>query len=120
MHLPSQRRRELADRPVQEAQAMDENPQAPHAGDTRHDPLLPPGGDAVPTDAGGYIGHEPELARETIPGGVQQGDVRVAGVATQPTGAGASAAAETTDSPEGPRRDLRADDDVGREAGQDR
>ena len=101
---------------------MDENPQAPRSGDTNHDPLLPPGGDAVPTDAGGYIGHEPELARETIPGGVQQGDVRVAGVATQPTGAGAgaSAAAETTVSPEGHRRDPRAREDVGHEAGQDR
>ena len=78
---------------------MDENAQAPRRGGTRHDPLLPPGGDAVPADAGGYIGHEPELARETIPGGVQHGDVRVAGVATQPTGAGARAPApaETTD-----------------------
>lgn len=55
---------------------------------TQHDPRLPPGGDETPSDAGGYIGHEPELARETIPGGVQPGDVRVAGVATQPTGAG--------------------------------
>ena len=40
---------------------------------------MPPGGHAVPTDAGAYIGHEPELARQTIPSGVQQGDVRVVG-----------------------------------------
>ena len=101
---------------------MDENAQAPLRGDTHHDPLLPPGGDAIPTDAGGYIGHEPELARETIPGGVQHGDVRVTGVATQPTSAGARAPAPagTTDSPEGHRQGTRADDDIVREAGQDR
>jgi hypothetical protein len=48
------------------------------------DPLKPPGADEQPTDPGGYIGHEPELALETIPGGVQRGDVRISGVATQP------------------------------------
>lgn len=84
-----------------------------------HDPLLPPGGDEVPTDAGGYIGHEPELARETIPGGVQRGDVRVSGVATQPTGSGARAhqAAETS-VPGGHREGAPADDDAVREAGE--
>ena len=29
-------------------------------------------------DAGAYIGREPELAAETIPGGVKPGDVRIA------------------------------------------
>jgi hypothetical protein len=54
----------------------------------RKDPLKPPGAGVRPTDAGGYIGHEPELAQETIPGGVQPGDVRIAGVATQPAALG--------------------------------
>ena len=61
-----------------------------------HDPLMPPGGDETPTDAGGYIGHEPELARETIPGGVRPGDVRVAGVGTQRTGQGERPSDETS------------------------
>ena len=85
-----------------------------------HDPLLPPGGDETPTDAGGYIGHEPELARETIPDGVQRGDIRVSGAATQPTGVGAQAhaAAETADGPSGHREGPGASDDTVREAGQ--
>lgn len=70
---------------------MDEHTTPPRIDTPEHDPLLPPGGDGTPTDAGGYIGHEPELARETIPGGVQRGDVRVSSVATRPTGAGADA-----------------------------
>lgn len=87
---------------------------------TQHDPLLPPGGDGHPTDAGGYIGHEPELARETIPGGVQPGDVRVSGVATQPTGAGAGPRAEADDTPGGHRQGGRVTDDDVRAAGEDR
>ena len=39
-------------------------------------------------DPGAYIGHEPELAQETIPGGIQPGDERIAAGATQSTGAG--------------------------------
>jgi hypothetical protein len=35
-------------------------------------------------DPGAYIGHEPERATETIPGGVQPDDERVSGVASQP------------------------------------
>lgn len=35
-------------------------------------------------DPGAYIGHEPELEGETIPGGVQPGDQRVAAYASQP------------------------------------
>ncbi len=42
-----------------------------------------------PQDPGAYIGHEPELSQETIPGGAQPTDERVAGTATQGTGAGA-------------------------------
>ena len=89
---------------------------------TQPDPLLPPGGDVQPEDPGAYIGHEPELARETIPGGVQRGDVRVSAVATQPTGAGARAhtAAESDPGPEGHREGPSASDDQVREAGQNR
>ena len=90
-------------------------------GDPAHDPLMPPGGDEIPTDAGAYIGHEPELAR-TIPGGIQRGDVRVSAVATQPTGAGADtqAAADQANGPRGHRQGPRTDDDTAREAGRDR
>lgn len=89
---------------------------------TPNDSLLPPGGEGQPTDAGGYIGHEPELARETIPGGVQPGDVRVSGVATQPTGAGARAhtEAEGSGGPGGHREGAPASVDQVREAGQNR
>lgn len=88
----------------------------------QHDPLLPPGGDAQPQDPGAFIGHEPELARETIPGGVQRGDRRVSGVATQPTGAGARAhtQSESDGAPEGHREGPGASDDQVREAGQNR
>ncbi|MFN8623822.1 MAG: hypothetical protein U0869_24030 [Chloroflexota bacterium] len=89
---------------------------------TQHDPLLPPGGDETPSDAGGYIGHEPELARETIPDGVRRGDVRVSGVATQPTGSGARAhtSEEGSGGPDGHRQGSTVSDDQLREAGQDR
>ena len=70
---------------------MDDSEQDRIPEDSEHDPLMPPGGDAVPSDAGAYIGHEAELARETIPGGVQRGDARVSAVATQSAGAGARA-----------------------------
>ena len=101
---------------------MNKHTQDPHPQPKDHDPLLPPGGDGVPTDAGAYIGHEPELARETIPGGVQRADVRVAGVATQPTGTGvtARAAQEASDTPSGHRQGPQAADDTAREAGEDR
>jgi hypothetical protein len=101
---------------------MNENARDRRPGDADHDPLMPPGGDEDPTDAGGYIGHEPELARETIPGGVQRGDVRVAAVGTRPTGArsDAGAATETTDALEGRRQGAPADDGSTREAGRER
>jgi hypothetical protein len=41
-------------------------------------------------DAGAYIGHEPEFAAETIPGGVQERDERIAGEASQSSGVGAA------------------------------
>lgn len=72
-----------------------------------------------PSDPGGFIGREPELSSETIPGGVTPGDERVAGTATQSTGEGAAAKrAESTPSPEGHRQGARATDDDVREAGE--
>jgi hypothetical protein len=41
-----------------------------------------------PLDPGAYIGREPELASETIPGGVQPEDDRVSGHQSQGTGVG--------------------------------
>ena len=43
-----------------------------------------------PSSPGSYIGHEPELAADTIPGGVGPVDERVAGTSTQSTGVGAA------------------------------
>lgn len=40
-------------------------------------------------DGGAYIGREPELASETIPGGVQPDDERVSAHETQSSGEGA-------------------------------
>ena len=41
-------------------------------------------------DAGAYIGRQPEFAAETIPGGVQPRDERVAGEDSQSSGSGAA------------------------------
>jgi hypothetical protein len=41
-------------------------------------------------DAGAYIGREPELAAETIPGGVKPGDERVAATASESSGEGSA------------------------------
>jgi hypothetical protein len=71
-----------------------------------------------PKDPGAYIGHEPELSAETIPGGVRPDDERVAGTATQSGGEGA--AEKRPDSgapPSGHRQGSRASDDDVREAG---
>jgi hypothetical protein len=38
-------------------------------------------------DGGAFIGNRPELASETIPGGVDEDDERVAGADTQSSGA---------------------------------
>ncbi len=101
---------------------MEKNATGRLQGDPDQDPLMPPRSHEVPTDAGAYIGHEPELARQTIPGGIQRGDVRVSAVATQPTGAWADtqAAADQANRPRGHRQGRRTDDDTAREAGQDR
>jgi hypothetical protein len=65
-----------------------------------------------PLDPGAYIGHEPELAAERIPGGVRPDDERVAAHSTQ---SGPKSAPE----PSG-HREIDAGDDERREAGQDR
>lgn len=66
-------------------------------------------------DAGAYIGRKPEFAAETIPGGVQPDDERVAAGQTQ-TGEGGGDEAP----PSGHREGAPATDDTVREAGQDR
>ena len=74
-----------------------------------------------PQDPGAYIGHEPELAAETIPGGVGPEDERVAGTATQSTGVGAEARRDVAPSePSGHRHGDRATDDDVRAAGTQR
>jgi hypothetical protein len=72
-------------------------------------------------DPGAYIGHEPEFASETIPGGVQPADERVSAVDTQSSGVGAADKRETAVDawPEGHRENASGDDDV-REAGVNR
>jgi hypothetical protein len=71
-------------------------------------------------DAGAYIGHEPELAAETIPGGIQPGDERIAAGATQSTGP-ANRGANPDDGwspwPKGHREGAPADDDAVRRKG---
>ena len=73
-------------------------------------------------DPGAFIGRGDELASESIPRGVQRNDERVAGVATQSTGAGGrgDVPEEERRWPEGPREGPPADDDAVREAGQNR
>ena len=77
--------------------------------DPTRDPL------AHPDEPGAYIGHEPERQAETIPGGVRPDDERIAAHSTQ---AGEPGEPETT--PGGHREGRPADDDLVREAGQDR
>lgn len=72
-------------------------------------------------DAGAYIGRKPEFAAETIPGGVREGDERVA--ATQSESSGAGAAEHRTDgviedTPHGHREGDSASDDDIRRAGE--
>ena len=66
-----------------------------------------------PRDPGAYIGNEPELASETIPGGVRPEDERVAAHSSQ---AGPTPA---TDPPAG-HREVAGTEDDRREPGQDR
>jgi hypothetical protein len=68
-------------------------------------------------DAGAYIGHEPERASETIPGGVGPADERVSAVDSQPGPPAGDAATGWAPPPEGHREAERANDDRVREAG---
>jgi hypothetical protein len=70
-------------------------------------------------DPGAYIGHEPEFASETIPGGLGPKDERVSALGTQSTGVGALEKRETDPytPPEGHREAAKASDDDVRRAG---
>lgn len=71
-------------------------------------------------DAGAYIGHEPEMAAETIPGGVHDEDERVAAADTRSTGAGGEERRQQgrdDEWPEGHRQADPASDDDLRRAG---
>ncbi len=74
-------------------------------------------------DAGAYIGNEPEFAAETIPGGIQPHDERVAGEDSQSSGAGAAddrVQGRDDDWPRGHRRGHDVSDADLREAGETR
>ena len=85
-----------------------------------HDESIPGPRHAPPDepDAGAYIGHEPEFAAETIPGGVRPDDERVAGQDSQSSGVGAAeerVQGRDDEWPHGHRRgDDVSDDDVRR------
>lgn len=55
-------------------------------------------------DAGAFIGSRPELASETLPGGVQPGDERVAANASQPGPTGLDGLDESASDGEGRNR----------------
>lgn len=85
--------------------------------DDQSGPGAPPAGEPEwPEDPGAYIGHEPERATETIPGGLGPADARVAAVATQGTGVGRpDERGQPVDEPRGHRfGDAPSDDDVRR------
>ncbi len=77
--------------------------------DETKDPL------AHPDEPGAYVGRKPERQAETIPGGVRPDDERIAAHSTQ---VGDTSGVETT--PEGHREGNADEDDLIREAGQDR
>ena len=68
-------------------------------------------------DPGAYIGHEPERATETIPGGLEKRDERVAAGSTRPSADVADTSSGWTPPPEGHREEEAANDDRAREAG---
>jgi len=71
---------------------------------------------AHPDEAGAYIGRKPERVGDSIPGGVSPDDERIAANSSQTS-------AEIPDDgtpPTGHREGRAADDDLIREAGQDR
>jgi hypothetical protein len=92
---------------------MDEN-------ETTTNGPLPPV-DKEQLDAGAFVGHERELAVESIPGGLRRDDQRVAAYASQ-----SDAIANAKDIPEEERgwpeghREINATDDDVRRAGENR
>ena len=79
----------------------------PH--DPTEDPLT------HPDEPGAYVGNRPERQAETIPGGVRPDDERIAAHSTQ-TGSVPS----DDGTPGGHREGRPADDDLAREAGENR
>lgn len=72
-----------------------------------------------PEDPGAYIGHEPERATETIPGGLGPEDQRIAAHSTQGTGVGRpDERGQPADPPSGHRQGDRVSDDDVRRAGE--
>jgi len=87
---------------------------------TKRDRDTAESGRANTPDAGAYIGHEPEMAAETIPGGVDDTDERVAAGDTRSTGAGAldeQQQGRDDEWPHGHRQGPDASDDDVRRAG---
>lgn len=83
-------------------------------------PLRRPGRDPEPEHPGSYIGSQPEAADETIPGGEQKRDGRVAGNASQSAGPakrGANPDPGWSEPPEGHRQGQQVDDDQIRRKG---
>jgi hypothetical protein len=70
---------------------------------------------AKPDEPGAYVGSKPEREAETIPGGVRPDDERIAANSSQ-TGR----VSDDDDTPEGHREGRQADDDLVREAGENR
>ena len=71
-------------------------------------------------DAGAFLGQGAELGQDTIRGGLQRDDERVAGEATQSSGPaqrGANPDEGWRDAPEGHREGRPADDDMVRRKG---
>jgi hypothetical protein len=79
------------------------------ATDEKNDPLF------HPDEPGAYVGRRPERQAETIPGGVRPEDERIAAHSTEVDD---TSGVETT--PSGHREGHAADEDIIREAGQDR
>jgi hypothetical protein len=66
----------------------------------------------LPDDPGGYIGRKPELGSHVIEGGVQPGDERIGGTATQSNGVGAQDhRVQREETPAGHREGANATDD---------
>src|SRR3954471_14904805 len=106
---------------------------APHPGGDamteRNDPAAAAANDPVEeeryegreddADAGAYIGRFPERATETIPGGVQRDDERIAAHSPQGPGAGRpDVRGQPQNPPDGHREGDTTSDDALREAGQ--